>query len=109
MPAREARTPLSSSTIRMDSRMRYLERPSGAPSSCGQLHHEPRPPRLVVLDSDRPVMLLHDAAHDGQAEPASPPLGGEVGDEQAFPVFGNDPWPVVGHGEAGPSLGPVEL
>src|SRR5258707_9917681 len=100
MPAREARTPLSSSTIRMDSRMG---------TSRGQVHHEARAPRLVVLDPDHPVVLLDDAAADGEAQPAAPPLGGEVGAEKAAASAPADPGAVVGPGEPGPALRAVEL
>src|SRR5260221_13174555 len=99
MPAREARTPLSSSTIRMDSRIG---------TSRGQVHHEARPPRLVVLDPDHPVVLLDDPADDRETQPAPPPLGREVGNEEAVPVAEADPGPVVGHGEPGSALRAVE-
>src|SRR5262245_5024827 len=91
MPASELRTPASSSTTRIASFMLASRR---------QLHPEARPARLVVLRADRAEVLLHDAAHDREPEPAAAPLGREVRHEELVAVRRRDAGPVVAHAQA---------
>ena len=90
-PTSEPRTPASSSTTRIDSRMRlhppYGSRRCGVLSAGSSTTNRAPCGRLSSTRIDA-VVLLHDAAHDGEAEPAAPLLGREVRHEQLVAVVG---------------------
>src|SRR6187401_2113978 len=100
MPASELRKPAASSTTRIAYFMLASRR---------QLHHEARAARLVVLRPDRAEVLLHDAAHDREPEPAAAPLGREVRHEELVAVRGRDARAVVAHAQAHASGAAVVL
>src|SRR5262245_36769925 len=65
-----------------------------------QLHDEARAPGPVLLEADRALMLLDDAADYGEAQPAASALRREARHEQLVAVLLGDAGPVVGNAEA---------
>src|ERR1051325_3286845 len=133
MPTREPRTPASSSTTRIDSCFIGVLAPASASSStspgvnpgsaaeeslrcgkrssdsCGQLDDEPSAVRTDLLHPDDAVVLLNDAADDGQPETAAALLGREVRHEELVGGVRRDAGAVVGHAQPDAALRTVEL
>src|ERR1700730_15952103 len=82
-PLSDCRMPDSSSTMRM---LRMLAGGGRGNNFWRdrQFHDKPGADRLILLDTNRAAMVFYDTTDDGQAQPGSPFLGGEVGQKESL-------------------------
>src|SRR5208282_6674064 len=93
MPLRDSRIPASSSTIRMLCMLGSSGRGRGF-GHDRQFDDEARADGMIFFNTNRAVMIFHNAAHDSEAEAGAAFLGGEIREKKFF-------FQLAGHAVAG--------